>query len=211
VRYTRNMATGASTADLALVVIDVASGLKEQTRRHLCIAALLGVRSIIVAINKMDTVGWSELAFQSVVDQFETLSRELGFSSTVAIPVSALLGDNVATNSTNTRVRRPSVLDALETSEAGSWEIAQGARLPIQWSFVNPAVEELRCMVSGEAFHVGDKVTLLPKTSKRPFAPSTLAGTRASRPPSVWPRTSISMTRLTRDAATSSPRTRCRL
>ena len=69
VQYTRNMATGASTADLALVVLDVASGLKEQTRRHLCIAALLGVRSIIVAVNKMDTVSWSELSFQTVVDQ----------------------------------------------------------------------------------------------------------------------------------------------
>jgi sulfate adenylyltransferase large subunit len=165
VRYTRNMATGASTADLALVVIDVASGLKEQTRRHLCIAALLGVRSIIVAINKMDTVGWSELAFQSVVDQFETLSRELGFSSTVAIPVSALLGDNVATNSTNTPwYDGPSVLDALETSEAGSWEIAQGARLPIQWVLRQPGGGRTYAgMVSGEAFHVGDKVTLLPQ------------------------------------------------
>jgi bifunctional enzyme CysN/CysC len=165
VRYTRNMATGASTADLALVVIDVASGLKEQTRRHLCIAALLGVRSIIVAINKMDTVAWSELAFQSVVDQFETLSRELGFSSTVAIPVSALLGDNVATSSTNTPwYDGPSVLDALEASEAGSWEIAQGARLPIQWVLRQPGGGRTYAgMVSGEAFHVGDKVTLLPQ------------------------------------------------
>jgi bifunctional enzyme CysN/CysC len=165
VRYTRNMATGASTADLALVVIDVASGLKEQTRRHLCIAALLGVRSIIVAINKMDTVAWSDLAFQSVVDQFETLSRELGFSSTVAIPVSALLGDNVATNSTNTPwYDGPSVLDALEASEAGSWEIAQGARLPIQWVLRQPGGGRTYAgMVSGEAFHVGDTVTLLPQ------------------------------------------------
>jgi bifunctional enzyme CysN/CysC len=165
VRYTRNMATGASTADLALVVIDVASGLKEQTRRHLCIAALLGVRSIIVAINKMDTVAWSDLAFQSVVDQFETLSRELGFSSTVAIPVSALLGDNVATNSTNTPwYDGPSVLDALEASEAGSWEIAQGARLPVQWVLRQPGGGRTYAgMVSGEAFHVGDKVTLLPQ------------------------------------------------
>ncbi len=111
VRYTRNMATGASTADLALVVVDVASGLKEQTRRHLFIAALLGVRSMIVAINKMDTVAWSQMAFQSVVDEIETLSRELGFTSTLAIPVSALLGDNVATGSRTRRgttVRRSS-------------------------------------------------------------------------------------------------------
>jgi bifunctional enzyme CysN/CysC len=165
VRYTRNMATGASTADLALVVIDVASGLKEQTRRHLCIAALLGVRSIIVAVNKMDTVAWSNLAFQTVVDEIETLSRELGFASTLAIPVSALLGDNVATSSLNTPwYDGPSVLDALEASEAGSWETAQGARLPIQWVLRQPGGGRTYAgMVSGETFHVGDKVTLLPQ------------------------------------------------
>ncbi len=178
VRYTRNMATGASTADLALVVIDVASGLKEQTRRHLCIAALLGVRSVIVAINKMDTVAWSDLAFQSVVDQFETLSRELGFSSTVAIPVSALLGDNVATNSTNTPwYDGPSVLGALEASEAGSWEIAQGARLPIQWVLRQPGGGRTYAgMVSGEAFHVGDNVTLLPQNIETTIRAITFGG-----------------------------------
>jgi sulfate adenylyltransferase large subunit len=165
VRYTRNMATGASTADLALVVIDVASGLKEQTRRHLCIAALLGVRSIIVAVNKMDMVAWSELAFQSVIDQLDTLSRELGFSSTLAVPVSALLGDNVVTSSSNTEwYKGPSVLEALEACEAGSWETAQGARLPIQWVLRQPGGGRTYAgMVSGEAFHVGDTVTLLPQ------------------------------------------------
>ena len=77
VQYTRNMATGASTADLALVVLDVASGLKEQTRRHLCIAALLGVRSIIVAANKMDAVNWDESAYKKVVEQINTIAAEL--------------------------------------------------------------------------------------------------------------------------------------
>jgi sulfate adenylyltransferase large subunit len=164
VQYTRNMATGASTADLVLVALDVASGLKEQTRRHLCIAALLGVRSVIVAVNKMDTVAWSELAFQRVVDQLETLSRELGFTSTLNIPVSALLGDNVVENSVNTPwYHGPSLLDALEASEAGSWETAQGARLPIQWVLRQPGGGRTYAgMVSGEAFHVGDPVTLLP-------------------------------------------------
>jgi sulfate adenylyltransferase large subunit len=164
VQYTRNMATGASTADLVLVALDVASGLKEQTRRHLCIAALLGVRSVIVAVNKMDTVAWSELAFQRVIDQIETLSRELGFTSTLAIPVSALLGDNVVENSTNTPwYHGPSLLEALEASEAGSWETAQGARLPIQWVLRQPGGGRTYAgMVSGEAFHVGDRVTLLP-------------------------------------------------
>src|ERR1700731_1992951 len=95
VQYTRNMATGASTADLALVVLNVAHGVKEQTRRHLCIAALLGVRTIIVAVNKMDEVKWSEAAYVGVVDELATLAHELGFESMTPIPVSALLGENV--------------------------------------------------------------------------------------------------------------------
>jgi sulfate adenylyltransferase large subunit len=179
VRYTRNMATGASTADLVLVALDVASGLKEQTRRHLCIAALLGVRSVIVAVNKMDTVAWSELAFQRVVDELETLWPELGFTSTLAIPVSALLGDNVVENSTNTPwYQGPSLLEALEASEAGSWETAQGARLPIQWVLRQPGGGRTYAgMVSGEAFHVGDRVTLLPANIETTISAINFGGT----------------------------------
>jgi sulfate adenylyltransferase subunit 1 len=166
VQYTGNMATGASTADLALVVLDVASGLKEQTRRHLCIAALLGVRSIIVAVNKMDAVDWSQLAFQRVVDEIETLSRELGFKSVHIIPISALLGDNVVESSTNIPwYEGPSVLEALESSEAGAWEhtTTQGARLPVQWVLRQPGGGRTYAgMVCGDTLHVGDRVTLLP-------------------------------------------------
>ncbi len=164
VQYTGNMATGASTADLALVVLDVASRLKEQTRRHLCIAALLGVRSVIVAVNKMDTVGWSETAFDRAIDQIELHSRELGFTSMIMIPVSALYGDNVVEGSPNTPwYHGPTLLEALEASEAGSWETAQGARLPIQWVLRQPGGGRTYAgIVSGEAFRVGDRVTLLP-------------------------------------------------
>jgi sulfate adenylyltransferase large subunit len=166
VQYTSNMATGASTADLALVVLDVASGLKEQTRRHLCIAALLGVRSIIVAVNKMDAVDWSKLAFDRVVDEIVTLSRELDFTSVSIIPVSALLGDNVVESSGNLPwYDGPTVLDALESSEAGAWEhtSTQGARLPIQWVLRQPGGGRTYAgMVNGDTMHVGDRVTLLP-------------------------------------------------
>jgi sulfate adenylyltransferase large subunit len=166
VQYTSNMATGASTADLALVVLDVASGLKEQTRRHLCIAALLGVRSIIVAVNKMDAVDWSQLAFDRVVDEIVTLSRELDFTSVSIIPVSALLGDNVVESSNNLPwYDGPTVLDALESSEAGTWEhtTTQGARLPIQWVLRQPGGGRTYAgMVNGDTMHVGDRVTLLP-------------------------------------------------
>ncbi len=166
VQYTGNMATGASTADLALVVLDVASGLKEQTRRHLCIAALLGVRSIIVAVNKMDAVDWSKLAFNRVVDEIETLSRVLDFTSVSIIPISALLGDNVVASSDRFPwYDGPSVLEALEGSEAGAWEhtTTRGARLPIQWVLRQPGGGRTYAgMVNGDALHVGERVTLLP-------------------------------------------------
>jgi sulfate adenylyltransferase large subunit len=165
VQYTRNMATGASTADLALVVLDVAHGLKEQTRRHLCIAALLGVRTLIVAANKMDQVNWSESAFRSVVDEVETLSGELGFTDVTVIPVSALLGDNVVDASANLNwYDGPTVLDALEASRAGTWTSAgHGARLPIQWVLRQPGGGRTYAgMVSAHSLSVGDDVTLLP-------------------------------------------------
>ena len=165
VQYTRNMATGASTADLALVVLNVAHGLKEQSRRHLCIAALLGVRSIIVAVNKMDEVNWSQSAYLSVVDELETLAKELGFESVISIPVSALLGDNVVDPSHNTPwYTGPTVLNALESSEAGSWAATnRGARLPIQWVLrQNGGGRTYAGMLNGAALDVGDTVTLLP-------------------------------------------------
>jgi sulfate adenylyltransferase subunit 1 len=165
VQYTRNMATGASTADLALVVLDVAHGLKEQTRRHLCIAALLGVRTLIVAANKMDRVNWSASAYRGVLDQVETLSAELGFSDVTVIPVSALRGDNVVERSANIPwYDGPTVLEALESSKAGTWTATgHGARLPVQWVLRQPGGGRTYAgMVSAHALHVGDAVTLLP-------------------------------------------------
>lgn len=166
VQYTRNMATGASSADLALVVLDVASGLKEQTRRHLCIAALLGVRTLIVAVNKMDTVAWSQLAFERVVDQVDTLSRELGVTSVLSIPVSALRGDNVVERSAHTPwYDGPSVLEALETCPAETWTAAaSGSRLPIQWVLRQPGGGRTYAgVVNGHPLNVDDVVTLLPQ------------------------------------------------
>lgn len=165
VQYTGNMATGASTADLALVVLDVAVGLKEQTRRHLCIAALLGVRSIVVAANKIDAVDWSADAYERVVDEIQTLSHRLGFKSVQIIPTSALLGDNVVEPSQNLPwYQGPTILEALEASEAGAWEHgARGARLPIQWVLRQPGGGRTYAgMVNGDTLHVGDRVTLLP-------------------------------------------------
>jgi len=169
VQYTRNMATGASTADLALVVLDVAHGLKEQTRRHLCIAALLGVHNLIVAVNKLDEANWSQSAFQRVADELETIARELGFASMTIIPISALLGDNVVDASLNTPwYDGPTVIEALEQSDAGNWTRAgHGARLPIQWVLRQPGGGRTYAgMVNGESFRPGDVVTLLPANIK---------------------------------------------
>jgi len=165
VQYTRNMATGASTADLALVVLDVASGLKEQTRRHLVIAALLGVRALIVAVNKMDMVGWSEMAYRSVVDEVDTLARELHYDRHVVVPVSALKGDNVVDPSEQSPwYSGPTVLQALEEAEAGSWTTtASGARLPVQWVLRQDGGGRTYAgMVNGSTLRTGDEVTILP-------------------------------------------------
>jgi len=166
VQYTRNMATGASTADLALVVLDANEGLKEQTRRHLCIAALLGVRSIIVAANKMDIAEWDRAPFDKVVEQVNALSERLGFVDPVIIPVSALLGDNVVEPSAEANwYKGPTVLEALEAARAGSWSSSNsGARLPIQWVLrQHGGGRTYAGMVNGASFRVGDPVTLLPQ------------------------------------------------
>src|ERR1700691_3040835 len=90
VQYTRNMATGASTADLALALVDATSGLREQSRRHICIAALLGVDQLVVCANKMDLVDWDTSAYQRIVDEMESLARRLGISACTVIPIARL-------------------------------------------------------------------------------------------------------------------------
>ncbi len=166
VQYTRNMATGASTADLALVVLDATKGVKEQTRRHLCIAALLGVRTIIVAANKMDLADWERAPYDAVVAQINELSKRLGFVDPLVIPVSALRGDNVVEPSAEANwYSGPTVLEALEAAHAGSWSSSNsGARLPIQWVLrQHGGGRTYAGMVNGASFKVGDTVTLLPQ------------------------------------------------
>jgi len=166
VQYTRNMATGASTADLALVVLDATAGLKEQTRRHLCIAALLGVRNVIVAANKMDLADWERAPYDRVNDEVRELGKRLGFVDPLVIPVSALNGDNVVEPSAIANwYEGPSVLEALEGAAAGSWSSSNsGARLPIQWVLRQSGGGRTYAgMVNGANLSVGDEVTLLPQ------------------------------------------------
>ncbi|MGP8058048.1 MAG: sulfate adenylyltransferase subunit 1 [Acidimicrobiales bacterium] len=170
VQYTRNMATGASTADVALVVVDATAGLREQTRRHSCIAALLGVDQFIVCANKMDLVDWDEGAYERVVRQVGDMARRLGVTSVSVIPVSALHGDNVVEPSDAAPwYRGPTVLEALESAPAGRWAAVHGAhrgtgaRLPVQWVLRHPGGgRSYAGMVNGGTLRPGDRVLVLP-------------------------------------------------
>jgi len=171
VQYTRNMATGASTADLALVLVDATAGLREQTRRHICIAALLGVDQLVVCANKMDLVDWNRSAYQNLVHAMGALARRLGISSCTVIPISALLGDNVVERSdAATWYDGPTVLNALESATAGGWatqhgiRAGSGARLPVQWVLRQPGGgRSYAGMVNGGPFRIGDPVVVLPQ------------------------------------------------
>src|SRR5689334_3202454 len=115
-QYTRNMATGASTANLAILLIDARKGALAQTRRHSLICSLLGVRHVVLAVNKIDLVSYRSDVFARIVDEYRTFAGELGFSSIVSIPISARHGYNVTEVSDNTPwYRGPSLLDYLET------------------------------------------------------------------------------------------------
>jgi bifunctional enzyme CysN/CysC len=115
-QYTRNMATGASTAELAVLLIDARKGVLTQTRRHAIIASLLGIRHVVLAVNKIDLVGFDEQAFRSIVADFAAFSQTLGFLSVAAVPVSARFGDNVALRSPAMPwYDGPTLLEHLET------------------------------------------------------------------------------------------------
>ena len=170
VQYTANMATGASTADLALVVVDATAGVKEQTRRHLCIAALLGVRQLIVAANKMDLAGWDRDAYDRIIREVGEITKTLGIDEATVIPISALLGDNVVEPSEAAPwYEGPTILQALEDAPAGGWAGAHGdhasraTRLPVQWTLRQPGGgRSYAGMVDGAPIRVGDAVTVLP-------------------------------------------------
>jgi sulfate adenylyltransferase large subunit len=171
IQYTRNMATGASTADLALVLVDATGGLREQTRRHICIAALLGVDQLVVCANKMDLLDWDKSAYQGIVDEMETLSHRLGVASCIVIPISALRGDNVVERSDAAPwYDGPTVLDALESASAGGWASqhglrqGNGGRLPVQSVLRQPGGgRSYAGMVNGGPFRNGDPVIVLPQ------------------------------------------------
>ncbi len=132
-QYTRNMATGASTADVAIVLVDARKGILDQTRRHTCIASLLGIPLVIAAVNKMDLVGFSKEAFDRHSQDLQALARRLEIPQLIAIPVSALDGDNVVHRSQRTPwYGGPSLLELLETVPLAIESSRAGFRLPVQ-------------------------------------------------------------------------------
>ncbi|MGH9043676.1 MAG: sulfate adenylyltransferase subunit 1 [Acidimicrobiales bacterium] len=167
VQYTANMATGASTADLALVVVDVTAGLKEQTRRHVAIASLLGVDQMLVAANKMDLARWEKAAYLRTTEQMSDLAQRLSISSHCVVPVSALAGDNVvATTASAPWYEGPSILECLQEAPAGGWAAAHSAdgasRLAVQWVLRETARRAYAGVVGGAPLHRGDSVVVLP-------------------------------------------------
>jgi bifunctional enzyme CysN/CysC/sulfate adenylyltransferase subunit 1 len=134
VQYTRNMVTGASNANLSIILVDARTGVIEQSRRHTAIAALLRIPHLVVAINKMDLVGWSEARFREIRAQFEEFLPRLDIKDVKFIPISALNGDNVVEPSVHTPwYVGPTLLGHLETVHiASDWNL-NGFRLPVQW------------------------------------------------------------------------------
>ena len=133
-QYTRNMATGASTADLAIVLIDARKGVMPQTRRHTTILSLLGIRHVILAINKMDLVSWSRTVHEGIVGVYRDFARQLDVTDVTCIPVSALTGDNVVEPSTVMNwYHGPTLLQALESADVATNRGSAPFRMPVQW------------------------------------------------------------------------------
>jgi sulfate adenylyltransferase large subunit len=173
VQYTRNMVTGASTAELALVLVDVRNGVTDQTRRHAAIAALLGVRHVTVLVNKMDLVGYDEERFDAIVRDFSELAAKLDLHDVTYIPISALHGDNVVELSEAMPwYLGPPLLEHLETVPVGVDAEALPARFPVQ-TVIRPHGSDYRGYagaVASGVLRVGDEVVVLPRGQRTTVA-----------------------------------------
>ena len=168
VQYTRNMVTGASTADLAIILIDARHGLVEQTHRHSFIASLLGIKHLVVCVNKMDLADFNEDAYQTITSAFRNFSSRLDIPDIKFIPISALLGDNVVEASVNMPwYEGGTLLSHLEEVHVGSDRNLQDCRFPIQY-VIRPQTDEARDFrgyagrIASGVFKVGDEVVALP-------------------------------------------------
>jgi bifunctional enzyme CysN/CysC len=133
-QYTRNMVTGASTAQVAIILVDARKGVLTQTRRHSYLVSLVGIRHVVLAVNKMDLVDYSAARFHAICEEYAAFAKELGFADITAIPLSALNGDNVLTRSEHTPWHAgPTLMAYLETVPVDDETVSQPFRLPVQW------------------------------------------------------------------------------
>jgi sulfate adenylyltransferase subunit 1 len=168
IQYTRNMVTGASNAQLMIILVDARNGIVEQTRRHTIIASLLNMPSVVVAINKMDLVEFSQDQYNNIVIEYASIAKSLGLSQIHYIPISALNGDNIVDKSGNMPwYEGPCLLEFLETISIDSEANLTHARMPVQY-VIRPQTEELPDyrgyagkIISG-SYRVGDEILVLP-------------------------------------------------
>ncbi|MCA1199522.1 sulfate adenylyltransferase subunit CysN [Sphingomonas sp. R647] len=163
-QYTRNMVTGASTADLAVILIDARKGVLTQTRRHSFLAHLIGIRHIVLAVNKMDLVGYDQATFDGIVADYRAFADSIGITAFTAIPISGFKGDNITGTSANTPwYSGPSLIDHLETVPVGDDAAARPFRMPVQW--VNRPNLDFRGFagtIASGSVKPGDAVRILP-------------------------------------------------
>ena len=163
--YTRNMATGASTADVAIILVDASQGVLTQTRRHSFIVSMVGVKKIILAVNKLDLVDYSQDVFNSILADYHSFADEaLSLEEITAIPISALKGDNIVAQSENTPwYNGPSIMEYLEKVEVSSSAQSRSFRMPVQW--VNRPNREFRGftgLIGSGTISTGDRIRVLP-------------------------------------------------
>ena len=163
-QYTRNMVTGASNADLAVILIDASKGVLTQTKRHSYVCSMMGIKNIIVAINKIDQIEYKEKIFNSISNEFKTISAKLNFSKINIVPVSALKGDNVSIKSKKTKwYKGKTLLDILEKSEIKRHKEQSTFRLPIQGVLrPNSKFRGFQGTVSSGTISKGDKILIQP-------------------------------------------------
>jgi bifunctional enzyme CysN/CysC len=163
VRYTRNMVTGASTADLAVVLVDARNGVLEQSRRHAYLSAQLGIKHMVACVNKMDLVDWDEQRFREIERDFGAVLRELGVDDAIAIPVSALNGDNVVDASQNAPwYDGPPLLRHLEQVEVARDRNLDEVRFPVQWVIRSTDYRGYAGQMASGMLRAGDEVVVLP-------------------------------------------------
>jgi bifunctional enzyme CysN/CysC len=163
-QYTRNMVTGASTADLAVILVDARKGVLVQTRRHSFLVALLGIRKVVLAVNKMDLVGYSQETFDRIVAEYRVFAQAIGLSDIVAIPVSGLRGDNITAPSENTPwYTGPSLIGHLETVDVEDRAAGAPLRLWVQWvNRPDHAFRGFAGTIASGTVTVGERVRVLP-------------------------------------------------